>query len=262
MSEGEALQRIRGTWGNLDRWRRTPGPFMPWSGSELKADDTDWPYAAVSQLARFGLDVAADHLQTVRSNIEGDDLNPFSDLTLLRTALVGGAQAVWLLGPDDPDRRIERSRRLALQGYREHIKALDVLLGLEPTHVGTLTVRQHIVRRRDEMASRCEAAGQTAHYSDTEVIKEAAKPAFRGLSESDRAELVAEADWLWRSGSGASHALPHSVFGRPGAWMSAGDGQGMATICAGGSAARIVAPWFAAYHLSRTGWKLLARRGT
>src|SRR4051794_6298255 len=97
--EERAAQRIRATFDQVKTWHRTP-VFVPTPGSELRADDDQWPPLALSQLAKAGLDVAAEHLYASTVLIDAGQVFPFAHRALLRTALLGATQAVWLLADD------------------------------------------------------------------------------------------------------------------------------------------------------------------
>lgn len=62
-----------------------------------------------SQLAKVVLDVSTDHLWTIQSLIKARQLQTFAFRSLLRTALVGATQTVWLLAPEDRAMRTTRA---------------------------------------------------------------------------------------------------------------------------------------------------------
>ena len=76
---------------------------------------------SASQLAWNGLAGAADHLSAIRRHVEARQLFPFSHLTLCRSALIGAAQAVWVLSPDDSQTRIKRARVVAVYDIRRGV---------------------------------------------------------------------------------------------------------------------------------------------
>ena len=114
------LRLLRSTFPTLDEWGvDLESAFVPGQGSALAVDDTDWIPVPVSQVAVMGLGSARDHLQAVRVLIEAGQVFPFAHSTLIRSAVVGGAQAVWVLAPEDPATRIDRARLLAEHMYVE-----------------------------------------------------------------------------------------------------------------------------------------------
>lgn len=91
---------IRETFEQLEWWReRERHEYTPTEGSELAVDDEDWPWWRLSQLAFAGLASARQHLDAVRVHYAETGPYPLADPTLMRSALLGAAQAAWLLAP-------------------------------------------------------------------------------------------------------------------------------------------------------------------
>lgn len=133
MDPAELLDMIRETFPTLDRWgRRLADGYVPASGSDLAVDDEDWTPSRASQMALMGLGSARDHLHAVRVLIEARQLFPYAQLSLIRGALIGSSQAVWLLSPTDSSTRVERARLIAKESYAMHGKFLAVLRKLAP----------------------------------------------------------------------------------------------------------------------------------
>lgn len=80
----------------------------------------DWKPWPLSQLAFGGLAAARDHLQAIRVHIEAGQLFPLATDTLLRGALLGAAQTVWMLAPDDQPTRLDYARTAAAEMLRRH----------------------------------------------------------------------------------------------------------------------------------------------
>jgi hypothetical protein len=88
------------TFPTIASWRvTTRDAFRPQQGSELWNDDQDWPYFPTSTIAWSGLVSAVDHLDAIKRHVEARCLFSLAHLTLCRSALIGGAQAVWVLAP-------------------------------------------------------------------------------------------------------------------------------------------------------------------
>jgi len=264
VEEDEAAEKIRSTFEQVEIWHRTP-LFLPNVGSQLRADDDAWPYMSISQLSKVGLDEAAEHLYASRVLIEAGELFPFAHRSLLRTALVGATQAVWLLAADDGAERTRRHRVLMATMYQRHrqylgeLMALNDLLG-EPHDTNTQLVHDHIVERQDELDKVRVERGEKANWNDTESIKEAARASWAESPKVDA--LVQEALLEWQAGSGASHGLVWSALGQAGTSPVTGpNAQGLAVISAGGSHLRIANAYMLAYWLTSYGWKLLRKRG-
>ena len=127
--------QIRATFADLDAWGvRLRTVYRPAPGSDLAADDLDWPVLPVSQVAIAGMGSARDHLQAVRVHLDLDlpEVFPFAQGTLLRTAMLSAAQAVWVLAPDAPADRVKNARTLARHTYEQHLLYLRDLQSLAP----------------------------------------------------------------------------------------------------------------------------------
>jgi len=138
--EREAAKRMADTWAELDDWRgRLTATAPPAAGSALEADDTDFPGWPISRLADGGLAAAVDHLQALRIHLEAKNMFPFATGTLLRGALLGSAQVVWVLSPNDQPMRLERSRKLADEVTHKHFRTSPTSAQSHPRHTPTPT---------------------------------------------------------------------------------------------------------------------------
>jgi hypothetical protein len=170
--------------------------------SELATDDKDWPWWSISQLAVSGLAAGREHLGAVRDHLERSEPYPFADGTLLRTAMLGAATAVWMLTPDDRATRLKRARTVAAEVYDKHAQFLADLSTLSGgSHPDTQLVKEHVSKRAAQLQELRDAAGERATFNATHVIEEAVKA---GVGE----QFGLEAKIEWRRGSGAAHGLP------------------------------------------------------
>ena len=260
MSPPRYAKQVLSTFPDLDAWgQRLQRPFVPEPGSELAKDDADAPGVLVSQFALMGAAAARDHLQAVRVHIEANTFFPIAQQTLTRTAILAGAQAVWILAPDAREERLRRARAFGHENLKQHVVYLRELQELAATpHAGTGTVEQFASQRRAELAKLREAAGQAkAKLIATDVIHEAVLATWgrRGLADEARVE--------WRRGSGAAHGLPWSVLGRSDTLQAeAADADGVAVFHAGGSLDALANPFLCAHGLLAHAFRLLDRRGT
>lgn len=77
MSDVEDANKIATTFPALDGWRdRAAVPFRPQPGSELHADDQDWPGMPVTQVAASSMAAAVDHLQAFRISLSSGSSSP------------------------------------------------------------------------------------------------------------------------------------------------------------------------------------------
>lgn len=188
------LRLLRSTFPTLDEWGvDLESAIVPGQGSPLAVDDTDWVPVPVSQVAVMGLGSARDHLQAVRVLIEAGQLFPGAQSTLIRGAIVGGAQAVWVLAPEDPATRIDRARMLAEHMHVEHRKYLDVLRRIPPEpNMNTELVAEHVRHRQDELRALRRGDGQRASLNTTEMVKTAAFAAFSDPNLANEADSILE----------------------------------------------------------------------
>lgn len=259
--EDEArLQRlVLDTFPIVDQWQKV-STFVPGSGSELKGDDTDWPPFAASQVAWFSIASAVEHLYAVRvhlaplGEVQGT-LLALAHQTLVRTALVSGSIAVWMLAPPERALRVKRAREYTAFSYDQHRLFLAGLLEHAPEHIGTQKVLEGVEQRRQELAALRLLNGEKATFNTTDTISTAASVVFAP-------DAAREVVLGWRVGSGAAHALPHSLLGRPGVVpTSAPDRDGSRLFLAQGSFALIANQYMAAYYVAERAWSLLRKRG-
>lgn len=259
--EQKAYAAITSTFEKLDTWReRLAGePFVPAPGSALAADDPDWPWLPASQLAWMGLAGATDHLNGFRSHIESRQLFPFSSLSLSRSALLGAAQAVWILSPTDSETRIKRARIVAVYIYTYRIKYLEDLKNM--THYDdsgiTLQLNNDYARLAGIEAKRV-ADGQKETLKATNMIDAATKAVFVNRDSLNQESLLA-----WQAGSGAAHGQMWPMYNtRAMKQTGPDDGTGIASFKVGGTLSVMANPYCAAFELAKRGWNLLDHRGT
>ena len=223
IDETEAERRIRETFDQVEVWHRAP-LFTPLVGAQLRADDDEWSHLALSQLAKAGLDVAAEHLFAIRTLVEAGQVLPIAFRSVLRTALVGSTQAVWLLQSDDLEERTRRHRVLVNEMYRRHSAYLKTLLKSNDhsevkAHQNTIDLYAHITKRHNQIETLRTFADETETWEDTRAIEQAARAAFIHNPNVD--QLVLEARLEWMAGSGAAHGLVWPLFGTAGTRSSA-----------------------------------------
>lgn len=252
------LQQIQATFPEIESWRSVVEQgFEPAPGSVLAMDDEDWPYWPISALATVGLGMAFDHLDAVRHTIETRRFFPLAHETMLRGALIGAAQALWLLGPEDRSQRLRRARTLTAYIYREQEKYLQVVRRTRG-HLPEAAEDQaaHVRRRIEELAVKREALSERAAFQTTAMIVSAAEEVMLPA-------IVADVEMIWRGGSGAAHGLAWSVLGHDYSTPSGEpDADGMTTFTVGGGAKRIANPYLCVMELMRQAWGLRLLRGS
>jgi hypothetical protein len=258
-NEQRAYVAITSTFNTLTEWQQRLGaPYFPIPGSDLAADDEDWPPSPVSQVAICGLAAAVDHLSAVRSLIEAKQLFTFTPLSLSRGALIGASQAAWVLAPNDSRIRLRRARTVSDYGYGYRIKYLEDLDGLSDEADEGVDIHLALNRRRrSELAQKREADGHTAKLNATDMIETAASEIF------NKASLTLNAKLAWQSCSGAAHGQMWQFHGTTAIQQVAGANEdGIATFNLGGKFSTFSNPYCAAFHIAERAWSLLDLRGT
>lgn len=239
---------------SLDRWRlRAQRLEEPERGSELALDDEVFPRMPISQLARMSLIAAGEHLRLALDAVKARQLYPSSHFTVLRGALVGASQAVWILTPEDRPARRERGLMVLSEMYVQMDRYYRFLGGTQ------LEVDDR-VRLADQQSWLSERQGDVASVrltkaalNLTDVIGLAADHVFLEASKREATRRV------WREMSADAHVLGWSLFQRTNfgpADRRTGVGEGTAP----GSPERVAEPFLASYGLLRQGWSLFDRR--
>ena len=253
-AERAALRQMLDTADDLDRWRlRAQRVEVPERGSELDVDDAIFQRIAISQLSRMSLVTAGEHLRLALDAIKARQVYPSSHFTVLRGALVGASQAVWILGPQDGHVRRERGLTVVTEMYAQMGKYYGFLDSTNLAANDRLDLtdqRMWLSERRQEVASLRKAK---AELNLTEVIGAAADCAFAEATSRDAVRR------MWREMSADAHVLGWSLFQRTTfgpADRRTGVGEGKAP----GSLEHVAEPFLASYRLLRHGWSLFDRR--
>ena len=253
-SERAALAQMFDTAPDLDRWRlRAHRVEEPDRGSDLAIDDEIFPHMAISQLARMSLVLAGEHLRLALDAIKAKQLYPSSHFTVLRGALVGASQAVWILGPADRGQRRERALMVLTEMYAQMDKYYRFLAGtrLDGADRASLEDQRSWLSERQTGVAAIRTGRESLNL--TQVIGAASDHAF--ANDATR-EAVRR---LWREMSADAHVLGWSLFqrtsfGPPDRRTGIGEGR------APGSPEHVAEPFLASYRLLRCGWSLFDRR--
>lgn len=199
------LEQLTSTFPQLDGWhsRSAVRPEEPQNGSELHEDDKVWPRHPISEMTRLSLALSVEHMRFVRVVLEAEQLFPSAPLTTLRAALVGAAQAVWVLSPDD--RKTRRSRGLCViaEEYAQLAKFYREVDRLEP---GTVPASQWAwidERTRDLATVR---GPSPPSLNQTAMIGNAVAAAFPNSPDKRTTGRL-----LWRQMSADAHVLGWAV---------------------------------------------------
>lgn len=253
-SERAALTQILDTAPDLDRWRiRAHRVEIPERGSDLAIDDVIFPHMAISQLARMSLVLAGEHLRLALDAIQGKQLYPSSHFTVLRGALVGASQAVWILGPEDRGERSERALSVVAEIYTQMGKYYGFLAGTQLEEDDRARLDDQRSWLGERQAGVAALRTSKASLNLTDVVGAASDHAF---ADGPSREAVRR---LWREMSADAHVLGWSLFQRSTfgpADRRTGVGEGRAP----GSPDHVAEAFLASYRLLRCGWSLFDRR--
>jgi hypothetical protein len=247
-----ALTQMFDTEPDLDRWRlRAHKVEEPERASELAVDDKVFPHMSISQLARMSLVLSGEHLRLTLDALNANQLYPSSHFTVLRGALVGASQGVWILCPDDRGERRERGLTVVTELYRELDKYYRSLSGLSSDDQEKLKDQQKwLSGRRAEVTA---VRTTRADLNLTDVIQESAENTFASAGHREAVRR------LWREMSADAHVLGWSLFQRSNfgpADRRSGIGEGKAP----GSPGHVAEAFLASYKTLKHGWSLFDRR--
>lgn len=259
---GVALQSIRATYPDLDRWRARSGQVEePQVGSELHGDARIWPGFPPHQVARVALVSAVQHLNLVRTSIEAKEIFPIATPTALRGALLGAARGAWLLAPDSRDDRQQRALRTIHEVHRRYLQYLESSPpGIDRAELAKAI--EDVKERRDVIRDLWAAASDlTARQapSETEIVDSAAEATFSDALQQNSIKT------MWRTHSGDAHGLPWPMFARFSTQAvplgrNAGHAVRMAQYSSGGDIWEIAESYVGCFRLLRRGWSLFDQR--
>jgi hypothetical protein len=117
-ARAQLLKRLEAIDAHRERLSRTAlGSPRPASRAEIDANS---PFqASVAIYAGQNVAMGLDHIRAWRVLVRADEITDFAHMTLLRSALEGGATAQWLLGSDDSAERVIRAAILGLEDHRQ-----------------------------------------------------------------------------------------------------------------------------------------------
>ena len=256
MSEQPYLDAIQATYAELEHWQlrgRRPDPERPEAGSDLALDDLVFRPHPISEVARLSLVVSGEHMRLARDAIEAGQLYPSAHFTTLRGALVGAAQAVWILAPGDSATRRDRGLTVIAEMYTQLGKHYSELSGfdLSPEKRSELASQSRwLAERKEALAAVRE---KSASLNQTAMIHWALDYRFKDAERREDGRV------LWRQMSGDAHVLGWGLFQR--ALMGPEDRRsGLAVGQAGGSLQAIAQPFMAAFLLLKEGWSIFDGR--
>ncbi|PPH53734.1 hypothetical protein C5C49_04265 [Rathayibacter sp. AY1E2] len=253
-SERLALARMVETAEDLDRWRlRVQRVEEPERGSELATDDEIFPRAPISQTVRTSLASSGEHLRLALDALNAGSLYPSAHFTVLRGALVGACQAVWILASDERSVRRERGLTVNAEMHKQMRIYYNFLVGTDIADEERALLqgqRLWLSERTNDVAS---LRSTKAELDVTKVIGVAADYAFADPASRDAVRR------LWREMSADAHVLGWSLFQRS-TFGPADRRTGVGEGKAGGVPEFVAQPFLASYRILKRGWSLFDQR--
>lgn len=181
------------------------------AGSELATDDKMFLPMPTSVVTWAGVLHAVEHLDAfVKFFTTSQIAYPTAYYSLLRSALIGGASALWVIGPDDPLLRQRRALTIAVDDLRHQRKSGKP--AREFAEDATIDRQMELIDKRlAEAIEAAERAGmENAAKADrwqlqtTDIIEAAAGY----LPKESAIKMSAAALLLWHTQSQIAHSAP------------------------------------------------------
>ncbi|CAN5755715.1 hypothetical protein BH24ACT15_BH24ACT15_31430 [soil metagenome] len=179
----------------LQRRIADPSDFTVPPGSDLAEDDRASSPYQLSHAVKQCLNVAVDHLHTVKTVVvDVGYLHTFSPFSLARGALESAAAGYWMLTPDNCQDRVLRALRVQSQNARDQHKVVELN---QPR-----SLDEHLARiAGPAVRMGLDPATAGEHFSVTEVVTE--------VGERTNMSIRFE----WQMCSGFAHGRQWATFG-------------------------------------------------
>lgn len=254
----DVQQRVETIRPEIVEWtRRQEYGYRPSAGSPLATDDQQAPGMWVSDLAWSSLTTGSEHLMSTVEYLSTMGPTVRSLQSMLRTAIWGGAQAVWLLSPGERSVRVERAALAYVYSKDNYLKWLNTFDEQDPA-----TNNPHELRKErsetttlvEDLRRKLNLSGRVKGPDQTDVVARVAALIF-----AEQPEAAVQCGQSWRSLGAVAHALP---------WELDTRGTREALQTSGGrTTTRVTARWAEiagelsyAYAFLKKGWSLLDER--
>jgi uncharacterized protein YecT (DUF1311 family) len=154
----------------------------------------------------MSLVLSGEHLRLARDVIEAGNLYPSAHFTVLRGALVGAAQAVWVLGPDERSTRQERGLTVLTEMHKHMSKHYRRLEQFELSQ----KERADLSEQQAWLTARMKSVAAVRTSTDTLNLTNEVIPTALDLVYSDTARRQ-DGRSLWSLMSGDAHVLGWST---------------------------------------------------
>ena len=250
MTEDTALEAIRATYADLDRWQSRAQRYeVPQPGSKLALEDALYPWHAISEVARVSLISSGEHLRLARTALEAGELYPSAHFTVLRGALVGACQAVWVLAAGNAADRQERGLMLIDEMYAQLQKYYSEVATTPLSDAQRRDLVDQINWSQERRGQVARARHTAAKLNQTTTITWALDHSFPDDERRHVGRL------LWRQMSADAHVLGWSIAQR-GKVLRSDPSTGLGVMVTGGDVQQIAEPFLASHLLLRKGWSL------
>jgi len=252
LSDEKVADKIREMWPDVNAWvAQAPDGWTAEPNSELADDDTATG-GDTTHTVRTSLVIGSEALMMACAWLNNHGPTMFATRALLRTALVGGAQAVWMLCPDEASTRITRTRMVRRESVARH---QEWLKDVETVQVGADEL-DNITAVRASLSGIEDRLGPGARARMTTMVKEATAFVYGD------ANIVQSVLVEWRSASGLAHALSWDLHTRAQNTTTTKLPDGRLLVSTRSRLGDHQAALSASYALLQTGWNLLEQRGT
>jgi hypothetical protein len=260
----DMLKVFRDAPPDLRRWQqRAKEVERPEPGSDLAGDDSTFSYQPISETVRLGLVSTGEHLRLVWDGLKLKHYYNMSQYSAVRAAIVGAAQAVWVLAPDESTARRERGYTVITDTYVQLCKYHELVLR-QATELQLLQLTpEQEAKLRDQIVW-VKSRGDAVRALRTDQTKlnvaafiEAAAPVIFPGDEFRQTGLRQ----AWNVLSSDAHVVVWSLAMRTTFATPADKLTGLSTGAADGRGIGGLAGWFSlAMHSLRRGWSLFDRR--
>lgn len=187
------------------------------SGSDLDVDDTQTSPFQTSHIVGHCLGFSLDCMRTTRLVLKNPDVDAGLRLPLaghypaLRAAIESGAQAIWIMAPDDHDERVARTLRARWEDVVQDDQAMLALLGSTPDDTKEEAAKKNKLRKQNsnnvrKKKRRLREVAAAANVPESEMLK--GLPGY-GPIVKEVAETTGIASnhqyGMWRLISGLTH---------------------------------------------------------
>lgn len=224
MDDAEGYERLATLFQEIDKWGAGEAqPVDVQRGSRTAGDDSVTAPYHLSHAVAVALGAAQDHLHALRTLVaDAGTLHTSSPFTLVRAAMEGAAQALWLLQPDDRRVRALRRFKMAVRDADERRRAHMRILEMNPKE--NVEREQLFKAACDRFVELAEPSGITRQ----EVMERSAGFGTMVAASGPYAGVSCEQmEGMWRMASGYAHGQTWSLLGTAdlapqGAWSQDG----------------------------------------